>query len=139
MAAGNLWNAGAAVASNNGIAVNAALTDSLVTDFGGAATSAAIPADWNLCIEGIWYDAVAAVAVRIYLASALATTEDNRQTLLDSAVLTAPPDHWVGPSFNVPRTQVIVGNWQPHLLLITKDVGDAKVRVKFSWKPPGVC
>lgn len=139
MAAGNLWNAGATVASNNGIAVNGALADSLVTDFGGAAGSAGIPNDWNLCIEGIYYDAVAAVAVRIYLASALATTEDNRQDLLESAVLTAPPTHWIGTNYNVPRTQVTVGNWQPHLLLITKAAGNAKVRVKFSWKPPGVC
>lgn len=132
-----LWNGG--TSNSNGIAVNAALADSLVTDFGGAAAAATILPDWTLCIDAIYFDAVAAVDVRIYLAAELADTEDDRQSLLDSAGVGAQVQHWVGPSFTVPRVQLTVGIWQPHLLLITKSVGNAKVRVHWSWRPPGSC
>lgn len=131
-----LWNGGTV---NNGIAVNAAVADSVVTNFGGATAAGSEQADWILCIDGIYFDAVAAVDVRIYLAPIQGDTEDNRSSLLDSAGIGAQVQHWVGPSFNVPRTQITVGIWQPHLLLITKSVGNAKVRVHWSWRPPGSC
>jgi hypothetical protein len=135
-----IWNAGsAAPPSSNGIVVNGVLADSLVTDFGGQAAAASISADWILCIDGIYFDAVAAVAVRIFLAPVAGDTEDDIQDLLNSATVGSDVQHWVGPSFNVPRVEILSGVWQPHTLRITKADGNAKVRVHWSWRPPGSC
>lgn len=132
------WNGGQN-ANSNGIVVNGALADSLVTDFGGATHAATVPNDWILCVDGIYYDAVALSDVRIFLAPVAGDTEDDIQDILNSTTLGSQVQHWVGYQFNVPRVQIIAGTWQPHTLRITKSAVDAKVRVHWSWRPPGRC
>jgi hypothetical protein len=123
------------MSSWNEVPVNGALVDSLVVTFDGP-NSNSIPRDYVICVDTIYFSSDAPVAVRIFLANTVGATEDNRITIFDTAGLGVNRSQWMGPAFEVPFDP---GQTVPMHMRITKGASNAKIRLHWSLKPPGVC
>ncbi len=106
-------------------AVNGALADSLVTNFGGGnAQTANLGADARMCLT-LTYSADAATQVRIFLAPTSASPAEEQVLIYDSALQLNPAadttDYLTNISVDVP----IQSSGRPLELRITKAASDA--------------
>jgi hypothetical protein len=115
-------------------AVNGALADSLVNDFGRAAFNAnpAIipPIDWSICLVALDYGAAASVAVRIFFATAAGAAAENQFELVNTTT-----QYFVWTSFEIPRDSAGL----PYTMRITKAATNANLYYRWRWIPPGGC
>lgn len=113
-------------------AVNGALADFLVTDFGGvnAPTTTPSPPDGELCLI-FHYSSTVATQVQIFLATAAGAAGQNIVMIYDSAFQTNPAANstqfLTGICVAVP---IIQGTQQPMQLRITKAASTATIRWK---------
>lgn len=116
------------------IAVNGLLADSLITDFDGAAgvaPSIGVP-EATLCLT-VYYQAVASVAVNVFLAPGAGATLDNVVPVFNSAALTPATAQNFQQKISVPLQ---AGNL-PLELRITKDATNASVWIRWTVDVPG--
>ncbi len=114
------------------VAVNGALADTLVTDFGravmGTVPDLIPPEDWVLCLKSLEYGAVASVAVEIYFSEVAAATADFRKQVVNDTL-----QFFIWPSIEVPRST----DGRPWAMYITKAATNANIGFRYRWQPPG--
>lgn len=112
------------------IAVNGALTDSLVSNFGGSA--AGVPSDYRLCIDKLSYSGRTATTLELYLAVAAGGNAEDHNLIVTSSSQLA----YEAPSWIVPR---VAATGVPYSLWITKGAVNANIILGWKWIPPGGC
>lgn len=109
------------------LAVNGALADSLIDNFGGANSPiSALPPDARVCLL-FHYSSDAETAVQIYLATTNAAADENIEMVWDSTYQTNPaPDstQWVTSG----QISIPIQNGLLHQFRITKAASDANIR-----------
>lgn len=109
------------------LAVNGALADSLIDDFGGANSPiSALPPDARACLL-FHFSADAEIAVQLYLAISNAAADENIEMIWDSTYQTNPAadsTQWVTSG----QISIPIQNGLLHQFRITKAAADANVR-----------
>lgn len=115
------------------IAVDGALADVLVDDFGGSTVSASLPRDQRLCIT-VDYAAAAAGQLQLWLATGAGVAAEDRIMLYDSAFQTNPganqTQYVTGLVVSVP---IDTSTMTPYQLRITKGNFNANVWIAAAW------
>lgn len=115
------------------IAVNGALADSLVNDFGAGVVPGNLPNDGRMCLT-IEYAAASAGQLMLWLATGVGVAVQNRIMLYDSAYQTNPgadqTQYVTGLTVSVP---LVPGTRAPYQLRITKGNFNANIWLAWSW------
>lgn len=116
------------------IAVNGALADSLVFDFGGTlAVGTSLPPDCRLCVQ-IAYASSAPTQLQLWLATGVGVAAELRVFLYDSAFQTNPGPDSTQYITNLAASDVIQPGGIPYQLRITKAASTANIWLAYSWK-----
>lgn len=115
--------------------VNGALADSEVEDFGGAAMAGTTmpipPSDFRLKLVTLEYGGAAAVAVRIFFATAAGVAAELQKEVVNEASV----QYFIWPCVYVPRDT----NGLPYTMRITKAATNARLGYFYQWVPSGGC
>lgn len=111
------------------IAVNGALADVLVTDFGGAQSKTVTASDSAALCVVLEYSAAAAGSLLLYLATSAGPAPEDRVVIYNSAYQTTPDttESIAGLQFEVPLVQA---TRVPYSLYITKAANNANILLR---------